>query len=132
MIRMMSFQKKKVLRSLRALREILAITLRQLADELSKRERELASFARDQNKKNSAHFAALREIKKEKRDFCNRLVRWLNANRLFRGSSSQKNHLYRRRERDSNPRWALTHNCFQDSRLRPLGHPSKAIEFYHR
>jgi hypothetical protein len=35
--------------------------------------------------------------------------------------------VFRRRERDSNPRWALTHNCFQDSRLRPLGHPSSVL-----
>ena len=24
-----------------------------------------------------------------------------------------------------------THSCFQDSRLRPLGHPSGAVRFYH-
>ena len=29
-----------------------------------------------------------------------------------------------RRERDSNPRWHCCHSCFQDNRLRPLGHPS--------
>ena len=32
--------------------------------------------------------------------------------------------LLKRRERDSNPRWTYAHSCFQDSRLRPLGHPS--------
>lgn len=32
---------------------------------------------------------------------------------------------YLRRDRDSNPGYALTYNGFQDRRLQPLSHPSR-------